>query len=127
MHRKTWARTAGARVVIDRAHFQVHRLEAAERALDDAQSLVGTAGAHDVQAIEGGFGGDGVGLAGVVCRTAPPLPWSTFAPPFSRRRRVGREPERCRHGPRRQGAPHCHRRKLRDRRPAHTGIRAEEN
>ena len=43
---------ARASVVIDRAHFQVHRLEAAERALDDAQSLVG---AHGVLGIE--FGG----------------------------------------------------------------------
>ena len=35
---------AGASVVINRAHFQVHRLEAAKRALDDAQSLVGAHG-----------------------------------------------------------------------------------
>ena len=75
MHQEDVGAHARASVVINRAHFQVHRLEAAERALDDAQSLVGAhgvlgielggghAGAHDVQAIEGGLGGDGVGLA----------------------------------------------------------------
>ena len=63
--------------MIDGPYLQVDGLEAAERPLDCAQPLVGTHGllgiklgrgharAHDVQPVEGGLGGDGLGVATV--------------------------------------------------------------
>ena len=68
-------------VVVDRAHLEVHGLEAAEGAFDGAQALVGAhgllgvefarrhAGAHHVQPVQGCLRGDGMGFAPVVLRS----------------------------------------------------------
>ena len=72
MHRKTWARTRSVAVVEDRSDIKVDGLDRAEGPLHTGQALVGgdrcigvellrgETGADDVQAVQGGFGVDGL-------------------------------------------------------------------
>ena len=80
MHKKDMSADAVGGIVVDGPDLEVDGLQAAEGALDRAQALVGAdgfrgvertggqAGADDVQAVQGRFGGDGIGFAAVAER-----------------------------------------------------------